>query len=286
MSQRDDAGEAAFRALVARHAPMVLRICRDILGDWHEAEDASQATFIVLARKAGSIRKRDSVASWLFGVACRIAAQAKAKAARRAARRTKCRAGRRKIVQEDVHMQWLELYEEIDRLPERLRGPLVLCYLQGHSQPEAAALLGCPVRTLQNRLARRKSDCGVGSPAVVCTRRSDCGRRRWLGRDVGSDPGCLVGDDCTGRGRKCPSRVDRRDGLGLGRRDAEGMLTTMFRTKIKSIVAGVLAAGVLAVGIGMLAILTAGAPTAGSTGRRSRQGGSPRLGSGDHRPGR
>ena len=62
---------------------MVLRICRDVLADRHEAEDASQATFIVLARKAGSIRKRDSIASWLFGVACRVAAQAKAKAARR-----------------------------------------------------------------------------------------------------------------------------------------------------------------------------------------------------------
>ncbi|HKI19178.1 MAG TPA: sigma factor, partial [Isosphaeraceae bacterium] len=58
LGQRDDAGEAAFRALVERHAPMVLRICRNILGDWHEAEDASQATFIVLARKAGSIRDR------------------------------------------------------------------------------------------------------------------------------------------------------------------------------------------------------------------------------------
>jgi DNA-directed RNA polymerase specialized sigma24 family protein len=80
---RDDVGEAAFRALVERHAAMVLRICRDVVGDWHEAEDAAQATFIVLASKAGSIRKRDSAASWLFGVACRVAAQAKAKLARR-----------------------------------------------------------------------------------------------------------------------------------------------------------------------------------------------------------
>ena len=83
LNQRDDGGDAAFRALVERHAPMVLRVCHDVVSDWHEAEDAAQATFIVLACKAGSIRKRDSAASWLFGVACRVAAQAKAKLARR-----------------------------------------------------------------------------------------------------------------------------------------------------------------------------------------------------------
>ena len=87
LNQRDDGGEAAFRALVERHAPMVLRVCHDVVGDWHEAEDAAQATFIVLACKAGSIRKRDSAASWLFGVACRIAAQAKAKLAHAAGTR-------------------------------------------------------------------------------------------------------------------------------------------------------------------------------------------------------
>jgi DNA-directed RNA polymerase specialized sigma24 family protein len=113
---RDDVGEAAFRALVERHAAMVLRICRDVVGDWHEAEDAAQATFIVLASKAGSIRKRDSAASWLFGVACRVAAQAKAKLARRRRheeRRAEMAAAT--MVQEDTPMPWLELYEEIDR---------------------------------------------------------------------------------------------------------------------------------------------------------------------------
>ena len=79
LSGRDDSGDAAFAALVERHAPMVLRICRDSLHDWHDAEDASQVAFIVLARKASSIRKLDSIASWLFGVACRVAAQARAR---------------------------------------------------------------------------------------------------------------------------------------------------------------------------------------------------------------
>ena len=74
----DDSAEAAFRALVERHGPMVLRACRGVLHDVHAAEDAFQATFLILARKAGSIRKRDSVASWLFGVARRVAGRADA----------------------------------------------------------------------------------------------------------------------------------------------------------------------------------------------------------------
>ena len=220
LSQRDDAGEAAFRALVERHAPMVLRICRDVLGDWHEAEDASQATFIVLASKAGSIRKRDSIASWLFGVACRVAAQAKAKAARRRRheeRNAELAAAR--IVTEDPRMPWLELYEEIDRLPERLRGPLVLCYWKGHSQPEAAAQLGCPVRTLQNRLARgqerlrsRLTRRGL-SPAVGLWEAS-------MGPRGASVPVPAAWLETTVRAAldDRQSRDGRRSDLGLGRR--------------------------------------------------------------------
>jgi RNA polymerase sigma factor (sigma-70 family) len=150
LDQSDDLGQAAFRVLIERHAPMVLRLCRDVLRDWHEAEDAAQATFLVLAGKAGSIRKRDSIASWLFGVACRVAGQARAKAARR---RVYEKRSAKSIAQADLSVPWLELYEEIDRLPEKWRAPLVLCYLKGHSQEEAATRLGCPVRTLQRRLS-------------------------------------------------------------------------------------------------------------------------------------
>ena len=82
---RDASADAAFEVLVRRHGPMVLRVCRNVLKDWNDAEDAFQATFIVLARRCGSIRKRDSVESWLFGVACRVAARARVEAARRRA---------------------------------------------------------------------------------------------------------------------------------------------------------------------------------------------------------
>ncbi len=81
---RDGAGEAAFAALVDRHGAMVLRICRQVLGDPHDAQDASQATFLVLARRAGSIGRRESVASWLHGVAVRVAAKARQAESRRA----------------------------------------------------------------------------------------------------------------------------------------------------------------------------------------------------------
>jgi RNA polymerase sigma factor (sigma-70 family) len=262
LSQRDDAGEVAFRALVERHAPMVLRICRDVVGDWHEAQDASQATFIVLACKAGSIRKRDSVASWLFGVACRIAAQAKAKASRRRRheeRRAELAAAT--IAQEDTQVPWLELYEEIDRLPERLRGPLVLCYLKGHSQQEAAARLGCPVRTLQNRLARAQErlrsrltyrglqpvtglwvastePAGASAPIPVA----------WLEKTVQAAVASARHASTAGLVSTSVASL------------TEGMLRMMFRTRLKSIVAGVFAAAVITVGMGMLAILAAGAP--------------------------
>src|SRR4051794_41651772 len=84
-SGRDESVEATFTALVDRHGPMVLRVCQQVLGDSHDAQDAFQATFLVLIRRAGSVRNRDSLASWLYGVAHRVARRAKADAARRRA---------------------------------------------------------------------------------------------------------------------------------------------------------------------------------------------------------
>ncbi len=149
--------EAAFAAIVDRHGSMVLNVCRTILGDRHDAEDACQATFLVLASRAGSIRRGESVASWLHGVARRIASRARRDLARR---REQERRRLERIGPPDEPTApppsdlFPELYEELDRLPEPFRAAVVLCDLEGHPYDRAAGLLGCPIGTLQSRLAR------------------------------------------------------------------------------------------------------------------------------------
>ena len=155
----DPAAEAAFAALVERHGPMVLRVCRAVLGDRHEAEDAFQATFLVLASRARSIRRGDSVGSWLHGVALRVANRARWRAARR--RHHERRHAEMTAATEpdetgddrppdDVDRV---LHEEIGRLPEKYRRPVVLCYLEGLTHDQAADQLGWPVGTVRRRLA-------------------------------------------------------------------------------------------------------------------------------------
>src|SRR5579875_2285407 len=146
--------QASFAALVRRHGLMVLGVCRRVLGHEQDAEDAFQATFLVLARKAGSIRKHDSVSSWLHGVAHRIAEKLRAKEVRRAFHERK--AASRPAVDPAEDVAWREirclLDSELARLPERYRGPLVLCYLQGKTQDEAARQLDWSLRTFRRRL--------------------------------------------------------------------------------------------------------------------------------------
>ncbi len=157
---RDEA-EAAFASLVDRHGAMVLRACRRVLGDEHEAEEAAQATFLVLARRAGSIGRVESVGGWLHGVAVRVASKARVASARRRAR--EARGGRvaaeriaeRGSIPNDPG-RWAELHEELGRLPEKFRAPLVLCYLEGLTQEQAAEQLRWPLGTVQSRLARGK----------------------------------------------------------------------------------------------------------------------------------
>ena len=153
--------EAAFAALVDRHGAMVLRVCRRVLSDEHDAQDASQAAFLILARRAHSIRRRESVASWLYGVALRVAAKARVGSARRRAheRRGGAIAAAGHIVEGDTAIEldgvrWQWLYDELEQLPESFRSPLVLCYLEGLTQEQAAAQLRCPIGTVQSRLAR------------------------------------------------------------------------------------------------------------------------------------
>jgi len=154
-TRADEGAELAFAALVERHGPMVFRVCRGVLRDRHDAEDAFQATFLLLARKAGAIRRRESVGSWLYGVACRVASCARAGAARRRRHERQHAAARPEAV-EGVLGDDLEgvLNDEIHRLPEPYRAAVVLCYLENLSCDEAALRLRCPVGTVKSRLAR------------------------------------------------------------------------------------------------------------------------------------
>lgn len=146
--------EAAFEALLSRHAALVLGVCRRVLHDPHDAEDAFQAAFLVLARKAGSISKQESLGSWLHGVARRTALRVKGDAARRKARETNYAV--RMLSVPATAMTWEEiapiLDEELDRMATKYRGPLVLCYLEGRTRDEAAENMGWSVRTLMRRL--------------------------------------------------------------------------------------------------------------------------------------
>ncbi len=153
---RDD---AAFAAILRRHGPMVLAVCRRVLGQYQEAEDAFQATFLLLARKASSIRKQESVGSWLHGVARRLALKAKRHDDRR--RILERRAGAMRKTATYVTAAWGDLQEALDetlqRLPERYRSALVICHLEGRTHEVAARQLGCPLATLRGRLTRGRN---------------------------------------------------------------------------------------------------------------------------------
>jgi len=150
--------EAAFEALVARHGPMVLGVCRRVLRDPADVEDAFQATFLVLVRKAGTLGERDLLARWLYGVAHRVALRARSAAARRGARE------RTGIPVEPAAAAgdpdgWelaATLLEEVRRLPEKYRSPVVLCDLEGRTHEQAARELRWPVGTVKGRLARAR----------------------------------------------------------------------------------------------------------------------------------
>ncbi len=148
--------EAAFAALVQRHGPMVLSVCQRVLRHSQDADDAFQATFLVLAQKAHRLRRPGLLANWLYGVAYRTALHARQHAARRSERERE--AAKRIVLSDDPERKRLALRrvldEELHRLPEKYRAPLVLCYLEGKTNKEAARLLGWPSGSMAHRLAR------------------------------------------------------------------------------------------------------------------------------------
>ena len=160
-----DSAEAAFTALVERHGPMVWRVCRRVLGDGDQAQDAFQATFLVLVKQAGSVHRKDSVASWLHGVAHRVASCARAAESRRRKHEERYAGRQIRVSQssrsEDAEMARL-LDEELCRLPERFCAAIVLCDLEEATHDQAAVRLGWPVGTVKSRLA-------AGSPETEIT---------------------------------------------------------------------------------------------------------------------
>jgi RNA polymerase sigma factor (sigma-70 family) len=167
-SQRTDEGllrdyatsrdAAAFAAIVQRHGPMVLGVCRRVLRREHDAEDAFQATFLVLMHKARSLTRPKLLANWLYGVAYRTALKARLVAARQ--RRREKPIVKEPAVEPAHEGTWNDLRpildDELSRLPQKLRAPVVLCYLEGQTTQEAARAVGCPQGTILSRLARAR----------------------------------------------------------------------------------------------------------------------------------
>ncbi len=158
-SRGHEESELAFAALVERHGTMVHAVIRRVLSNPHDAQDAFQATFLVLLRSVHSIRKRASLVSWLHGVALRVAWASRLKAARhRKHEQRKAAAAPRLIHHRDQEVAGEELgptiHQELSRLPERYRAPLILCYLEGLTHEQAAARLVWPVGTVKSRLSR------------------------------------------------------------------------------------------------------------------------------------
>jgi RNA polymerase sigma factor (sigma-70 family) len=158
LNDKDGSDQMAFQVLVERHGPAVLSVCRQVLGKSHDAEDAFQAVFLILARKAGSLRKPGSVACWLHGVALRVALRVRADATRR--RACERRSAMMKVMAAESEPSssesYWELHEEIARLPERYRQPVVLCYMEGLTTEEAASQIGVPMGTIHSRLSRAR----------------------------------------------------------------------------------------------------------------------------------
>ncbi len=239
-----DAAEAAFEALVDRHGPMVRTVCRSMLGDPHEADDAFQATFLVLARRAGSIRKGDAVASWLYGVARRVAVRARGEAARRRllerylVQRARSELSRAGSPAEPMP----ELLEEVERLPERYRAPIVLCYLEGQSHEQAALVLGCAIRTVQTRLQRGRAKLRTRlvrrglAPATVLAALGVESAEAAAPALTGSIPAALSESTARASVQFAAARAAGLAGAAIGL--AQGVLRSLFWSRLRRAAVG------------------------------------------------
>jgi RNA polymerase sigma factor (sigma-70 family) len=246
--------EDAFEALVRRHGPMVMGVCRRVLGHPQDAEDAFQATFLVLVRKAPSIAARELLAGWLYGVAYHTALRARTATGRRR-RRERPMA---QLPEPEVFPpeRWDDLQalldQELSRLPDRYRLPILLCDLESKSHKQAAAQLGWPTGTLSGRLvrarallARRLTQRGVAlSGAALALALAN-------GAAAGTVPAALVGSTVKAAGwlaaghTAAPGLIPAKVAILT-----EGVIKAMLLNKLGTVTAGALLAAVLAVGTG------------------------------------
>jgi RND family efflux transporter MFP subunit len=256
-----EAAERAFALLVERHGPMVLRVCRGVLGDADDAHDAFQATFLVLLRKSRGLWVRDSLGPWLHQVALRTASRARAGLARR--RRHERRAAERAADATSpptppVERDWERiLHEEIGRLPERQRRAVVLCDLEGRTHVQAARDLGWPVGTVKSRLARARERLRARlirlglAPAAAALALAASGRAEAALPEALARATIALATDLAAPGT-VPAAVARL---------ARGALSTMTLAKLRTVAASLVA--VAALGAGLLAARSAAGPGPG-----------------------
>jgi RNA polymerase sigma factor (sigma-70 family) len=248
--------EAAFTALVRRHAAMVWSVCSRLLPQVPDAEDAFQATFLVLVRKAGAIRKPELLGPWLYGVAWRVADKLRRTAGRRRGREREL--GDPPAPDSTSDVVWRDLRplldEEVGRLPEKYRTPFVLCYLEGLTNEEAASRLRCPKGTvlsrlsrarerLRGRLVRRGVDLTGAALATV-----------MAGNATAAAPAALIADTVR-RGLSFAAGPAAPAGSAVLL--AERVLHSMFLIKVKMAVVALLALSLLGSGAALLGRRTA-----------------------------
>ncbi len=251
--------ETAFAALVRRHGPLVLGVCRRVLNNHHDAEDAFQATFLVLAKKAASIVHRERLAGWLYGVAYHTALRARTLAGKRRAREQRAAAMSRQPTPPDDFWNDLQpvLDQELQRLPDKYREAIVLCDLEGKTRKEAAGLLGWPPGTLAGRLARARAalarrlarrgiTLSAGALAALLAREAAAGVPNLL---VSSTVRAVAG-----LGAPAAGVVSGRVALLV-----EGVLKAMLLTKLKTVTALVLVVALLGLTAGTGLFRTAAA---------------------------
>ncbi len=245
--------EAAFAALVARYGPMVLGVCRQMLHDPNDVDDAFQATFLVLVRKAGTLRNRDLLGNWLYGVAYKVAHRARTVKARRHATETPCVEELAMGPDHAGHQPQPWIHEEVQRLPEKYRTPVVLCYLQGLTHEEAAERLRWPLGTVKGRLARAREML-----RSRLTRRGMAFSSGVLFLELARDASATVPNSLVESTiRAATAASSGRVAVGLISAQAvalsEGVLRTMFMTQLKTVGVLLLVAGLLTTSAGVVA---------------------------------